>query len=110
MQIIVEEGVKIVFTSAGYPKIWTFWLKQLGVNVVHVVSSLKFALKVEVSGVVEIVSKGFEAGGHNDRDETTIFTMIQKKHPKLQIPLISAGGIVTGNGMMAFMALGADGI
>ena len=110
MQIIVEEGVNIVFTSAGNPNTWTPWLKERGITVVHVVSSLKFALKAEASGVDAIVAEGFEAGGHNGRDETTTLTLIPMIRAKLQIPLIAAGGIATGNGMLAAMALGADGV
>ena len=108
MQIIIEEGVKIVFTSAGNPNTWTSWLKERGITVVHVVSSLKFALKAEAAGVDAIVAEGFEAGGHNGRDETTTLTLIPMIHAQLKIPLIAAGGIATGNGMMAAMALGAD--
>ena len=110
MQIIVEEGVKIVFTSAGNPKKWTSWLKERGIIVVHVVSSLKFALKAKDAGVDAIVAEGFEAGGHNGRDETTTMTLIPIVRAKVAIPLIAAGGIATGNGMMAAMALGADGV
>jgi len=110
MQIIIEEGVKIVFTSAGNPNTWTSWLKERGITVVHVVSSLKFALKAEAAGVDAIVAEGFEAGGHNGRDETTTLTLIPMIHAQLKIPLIAAGGIATGNGMMAAMALGADGV
>ena len=110
MQIIVDEGVKIVFTSAGNPTIWTPWLKARGITVVHVVSSLKFALKAEKAGVDAIVAEGFEAGGHNGRDETTTLTLIPMINRKLSIPLIAAGGIATGNGMMAAMALGAEGV
>ena len=110
MQIIVDEGVKIVFTSAGNPSIWTPWLKARGITVVHVVSSLKFALKAEKAGVDAIVAEGFEAGGHNGRDETTTLTLIPMINRKLSIPLIAAGGIATGNGMMAAMALGAEGV
>lgn len=110
MQIIVDEGVKIVFTSAGNPTIWTTWLKARGITVVHVVSSLKFALKAEKAGVDAIVAEGFEAGGHNGRDETTTLTLIPMINRKLSIPLIAAGGIATGNGMMAAMALGAEGV
>lgn len=110
MQIIVEEGVKIVFTSAGNPNTWTKWLKNNGITVVHVVSSSKFALKAQEAGVDAVVAEGFEAGGHNGREETTTFTLIPivKKH--LQIPLIAAGGIATGKGMHAAMVLGADGV
>ena len=110
MQIIEEEGVKIVFTSAGNPKTWTPWLKERGITVVHVVSSLKFALKAEEAGVDAIVAEGFEAGGHNGRDETTTLTLIPMVRPQITVPLIAAGGIATGNGMMAAMALGADGV
>ena len=110
MQIIVEEGVKIVFTSAGNPKTWTSWLKERGIVVVHVVSSLKFALKAQEAGVDAIVAEGFEAGGHNGRDETTTFALIPMVHRQVSIPLIAAGGIATGNGMMAAMALGAEGV
>ncbi len=110
MQIIEEEGVKIVFTSAGNPKTWTQWLKERGIVVVHVVSSLKFALKAQEAGVDAIVAEGFEAGGHNGRDETTTLALIPLVHRQVSIPLIAAGGIATGNGMMAAMALGADGV
>ena len=110
MQIIEEEGVKIVFTSAGNPKTWTSWLKERGITVVHVVSSLKFALKAQDAGVDAIVAEGFEAGGHNGRDETTTLTLIPMVRPQITVPLIAAGGIATGNGMMAAMALGADGV
>ena len=110
MQIIVDEGVKIVFTSAGNPKTWTSWLKERGIIVVHVVSSLKFALKAQEADVDAIVAEGFEAGGHNGRDETTTLTLIPMVRPQIEIPLLAAGGIATGNGMMAGMALGADGV
>ena len=110
MQIIVEEGVKIVFTSAGNPKTWTSWLKERGIIVVHVVSSVKFALKAQEAGVDAIVAEGFEAGGHNGRDETTTLTLIPMVRAQVIIPLLAAGGIATGNGMMAAMALGADGV
>lgn len=110
MNIIVEEGVNIVFTSAGNPKTWTSWLKERGVTVVHVVSSLKFALKAQEAGVDAIVAEGFEAGGHNGRDETTTFTLIPMVKEKITIPIIAAGGIATGSGMLAAMVLGADGV
>lgn len=110
MDIIVEEDVKIVFTSAGNPRTWTAWLKERGITVVHVVSSLKFALKCEEAGVDAVVAEGFEAGGHNGRDETTTFTLIPMIKEKLNIPLIAAGGIATGQGMLAAMVLGADGV
>lgn len=110
MQIIIEEGVKIVFTSAGNPKTWTAHLQQKGIKVVHVVSSVKFALKAEEAGVDAIVAEGFEAGGHNGRDETTTFTLIPMVKEQIKIPLIAAGGIATGRGMLAAMVLGADAI
>jgi enoyl-[acyl-carrier protein] reductase II len=110
MDIIVEEGVKIVFTSAGNPKTWTSWLKERGVTVVHVVSSVKFALKAQEAGVDAVVAEGFEAGGHNGRDETTTFTLIPMVKEQIQIPLIAAGGIATGQAMLAAMVLGADGV
>lgn len=110
MNIIVEEGVKIVFTSAGNPKTWTSWLKERGITVVHVVSSVKFALKAQEAGVDAVVAEGFEAGGHNGREETTTFTLIPMVREQLNIPLIAAGGIATGNGMLAAMVLGADGV
>lgn len=110
MDIIVEEGVNIVFTSAGNPKTWTKWLQDRGIIVVHVVSSVKFALKAQEAGVNAIVAEGFEAGGHNGRDETTTFTLIPMVKEKIQIPLIAAGGIATGRGMLAAMVLGADGV
>jgi len=110
MNIIVEEGVKIVFTSAGNPKTWTKWLQDKGITVVHVVSSVKFALKAQEAGVDAIVAEGFEAGGHNGRDETTTLTLIPMVKEKIDIPLIAAGGIATGRAMLAAMVLGADGV
>lgn len=110
MDIIVEEGIKIVFTSAGNPKTWTPFLKEHGITVVHVVSSVKFALKAQEAGVDAVVAEGFEAGGHNGRDETTTLTLIPMVKQKVDIPLIAAGGIATGRGMLAAMALGADGV
>tara|TARA_R110002096_G_scaffold147031_2_gene306457 strand:- start:10598 stop:11539 length:942 start_codon:yes stop_codon:yes gene_type:complete len=110
MDIIVEENVKIVFTSAGNPKTWTSWLQERGIIVVHVVSSLKFALKAEEAGVDAIVAEGFEAGGHNGRDETTTLTLIPIVKEHIKIPLIAAGGIATGKSMLACMILGADGV
>lgn len=110
MNIIVEEGVKIVFTSAGNPKTWTSFLKEHGITVVHVVSSSKFALKAQEAGVDAIVAEGFEAGGHNGREETTTLTLIPMVREKISIPLIAAGGIATGRGMLAAMVLGADGV
>ncbi|KQO22380.1 2-nitropropane dioxygenase [Flavobacterium sp. Leaf82] len=110
MNIVVEEGVKIVFTSAGNPKTWTSFLKEKGIIVVHVVSSSVFALKAQEAGVDAIVAEGFEAGGHNGRDETTTLTLIPMVKEKIQIPIIAAGGIATGRGMLAVMVLGADGV
>ncbi len=110
MHIIIEEGVKIVFTSAGNPKTWTSWLKEKGIIVVHVVSSVKFALKAQEAGVDAVVAEGFEAGGHNGRDETTTLTLIPMVKEHIQIPLIAAGGIATGRGILASMVLGADGV
>ncbi len=110
MNIIVDEGVKIVFTSAGNPKTWTSWLKEKGITVVHVVSSSKFALKAQEAGVDAVVAEGFEAGGHNGREETTTLTLIPMVKQHLQIPLIAAGGIATGKAMHAAMILGADGV
>jgi enoyl-[acyl-carrier protein] reductase II len=108
--IIIEEGVKIVFTSAGNPKIYTDRLKKAGIIVVHVVSSLKFALKAEAAGVDAVVAEGFEAGGHNGREESTTLTLIPMIKEKINIPLIAAGGIATGRAMLASMCLGADGV
>ena len=110
MDIILEEKVKIVFTSAGNPKQWTSLLKEKGIIVVHVVSSVKFALKAESAGVDAIVCEGFEAGGHNGRDETTTFTLIPLVKEQVKIPVIAAGGIGNGRGMLAAMILGADGV
>ena len=110
LKIIVEEGVKIVFTSAGNPRLYTSYLKEHGITVVHVVSSVKFALKSQEAGVDAIVAEGFEAGGHNGREETTTFTLIPMVKEKIHIPLIAAGGIATGKGMLAAMVLGADGV
>lgn len=110
IQIIIEEGVKIVFTSAGNPKTWTSHLKANGITVVHVVSSSKFALKAQEAGVDAVVAEGFEAGGHNGREETTTLTLIPMVRENITIPLIAAGGIATGRGMLAAMILGADGV
>ena len=110
MEIIIEEGVKIVFTSAGNPKTWTTTLKKNGIMVVHVVSSVKFALKAELAGVDAVVCEGFEAGGHNGREETTTFTLIPMVKEQVKIPVIAAGGIGSGRGMLAAMVLGADGV
>ena len=108
--IIIEEGVKIVFTSAGNPKTFTKHLKDHGITVVHVVSSVKFALKAEAAGVDAVVCEGFEAGGHNGREETTTFTLIPMVKEVVKIPVIGAGGIGTGRGMLAAMVLGADAV
>ena len=110
MDIIVEEGVKIVFTSAGNPKTWTQFLKEKGITVGHVVSSVKFAQKAEAAGVDAVVCEGFEAGGHNGREETTTFTLIPMVKENVSIPVIAAGGIANGRGMLAAMVLGADGV
>ncbi|WP_438965317.1 NAD(P)H-dependent flavin oxidoreductase [Flavobacterium sp.] len=110
IKIIIEEEVKIVFTSAGNPKTWTQHLKDNGIKVAHVVSSSKFALKAQDAGVDAVVAEGFEAGGHNGREETTTLTLIPVVRENITIPLIAAGGIASGKGMLAAMALGADGI
>ncbi|MDD2799183.1 MAG: nitronate monooxygenase [Bacteroidales bacterium] len=110
MQIIVEEGVKIVFTSAGNPKIWTSFLKEKGIIVVHVIANAKFAQKCEEAGVDAIVAEGFEAGGHNGREETTTLCLIPHIRKITKLPLLAAGGISTGRAMLAAMALGADGV
>ena len=110
IQICIDEGIKIIFTSAGNPKTWTTYLKEKGIIVVHVVSSSKFALKAQEAGVDAVVAEGFEAGGHNGREETTTLTLIPMVKEKISIPLIAAGGIATGNGMLAAMVLGADGV
>lgn len=110
MKIIVDEGVKIVFTSAGNPKTWTAHLKQSGITVVHVVSNVKFALKCEEAGVDAIVAEGFEAGGHNGREETTTMCLIPMVVDAVKIPVIAAGGIGSGRAMLAAFALGAQGV
>ena len=110
MEIIVEEGVKIVFTSAGNPKTWTSFFKEKGIIVVHVVSSVKFAIKSAEAGVDAIVGEGFEAGGHNGREETTTFCLIPALKDAVTIPIIAAGGIANGRGMLAAFALGAEGV
>ena len=110
MKTVVDNKVPIVFTSAGNPKLCTKELKSHGIKVVHVVSSLKFALKSEAAGVDAVVAEGFEAGGHNGREETTTLTLIPMVKRELSIPLIAAGGIATGRGMLAAMTLGADGV
>jgi enoyl-[acyl-carrier protein] reductase II len=110
MRIIIEEGVKIVFTSAGNPKTWTAILKQEGITVVHVVSSSKFAKKAEVAGCDAVVAEGFEAGGHNGREETTTMVLVPLVKAAVHVPVIAAGGIATGNAMLAAFALGAEGV
>lgn len=110
IETIIKHKVPIVFTSAGNPKTWTAKLKEHGIKVVHVVSSLKFALKAEAAGVDAVVAEGFEAGGHNGRDETTTLCLIPMVAKEVKIPLIAAGGIGTGRGMLAAMNLGADAV
>ena len=110
MQIVADEGVKIVFTSAGSPKKWTGWLHERGITVVHVVSSSRFAVKAEEAGVDAIVAEGFEAGGHNGREETTTLCLIPAVRAVTSLPLIAAGGIATGEAILAMRALGAEGV
>lgn len=110
MHLVAEEGIKIVFTSAGNPKTWTGWLKERGITVVHVVSSSKFARKCEEAGVDAVVAEGFEAGGHNGREETTTLCLIPAVRKATTLPLIAAGGIGTGEAITAAMALGAEGV
>ena len=110
MNIVVEEGEKIIFTSAGNPKTWTGWLKERGITVVHIVSSSRFAVKCEEAGVDAVVAEGFEAGGHNGREETTTFCLIPAVREATTLPLIAAGGIATGEGILAAMVLGAEGV
>lgn len=110
IDIIIEEGVKNVFTSAGNPKLWTKKLQEKGIKVAHVVSSSKFALKCQEAGVDAVVAEGFEAGGHNGREETTTMALIPSVRKVLDLPLIAAGGIATGGGMLAAMSLGAEGV
>lgn len=110
MEIIVDEGVKIVFTSAGNPATWTPFLKEKGIKVVHVVANTKFAAKCEQAGVDAIVAEGFEAGGHNGREETTTLCLIPSVREHCSLPLIAAGGIGSGKAMLAAMALGAEGV
>lgn len=110
MNMVVEEGVKIVFTSAGNPKTWTGWLKERGITVVHVISSSRFAVKCEEAGVDAVVAEGFEAGGHNGREETTTFCLIPAVRNATTLPLIAAGGIGTGEGILAASVLGAEGV
>lgn len=110
MNIIVDEGIKIVFTSAGNPVTWTGWLKERDVTVAHVVSSSRFAMKCEEAGVDAVVAEGFEAGGHNGREETTTFCLIPAVRRATVLPLIAAGGVATGEAIFAAMALGAEGV
>ncbi|HQX72796.1 MAG TPA: nitronate monooxygenase [Chitinophagaceae bacterium] len=110
IQIIIEEEVKIVFTSAGNPKTWTSLLKEKGITVVHVVSSSKFAKKAEDAGCDAVVAEGFEAGGHNGKEETTTLVLIPAVVNAVKIPVIAAGGIATGRQMLAAMVLGAEGV
>lgn len=110
MTIIMEEGVPVVFTSAGSPKVWTKKLQEKGIKVAHVVSSSKFAIKCEEAGVDAVVAEGFEAGGHNGREETTTLTLIPQVRKAISVPFIAAGGIATGGAMLAAFALGAEGV
>ncbi len=110
MKIVVEEGVPIVFTSAGNPKTWTGYLKENRIKVAHVVSSVKFARKAQEAGVDAIVTEGFEAGGHNGREETTTMVLVPAVRNAVEIPLLAAGGIATGKQMLAAMILGAEGV
>lgn len=110
IQVIVEEGVKIVFTSAGNPKTWTQQLKQNGISVAHVVSSSKFALKAQDAGCDAVVAEGFEAGGHNGREETTTMVLLPAVVKAVSIPVLAAGGIATGRQMLAAMIMGAEGV
>jgi enoyl-[acyl-carrier protein] reductase II len=110
IEIIIEEGVKIVFTSAGNPMTWTAKLKEHGITVVHVIANVKFALKCEEAGVDAIVAEGFEAGGHNGKEETTTLCLIPMIKKAVKIPVIAAGGIATGSAMLACMSLGAEGV
>ncbi|HRP90129.1 MAG TPA: nitronate monooxygenase [Edaphocola sp.] len=110
IKTIIEEKIPIVFTSAGNPKTWTSVLKAEGIKVVHVVSSMKFAVKSQDAGVDAVVAEGFEAGGHNGREETTTFCLIPHVRENIHIPLIAAGGIATGRAMYAVMALGAEAV
>ena len=110
MEVIMDEGVSVVFTSAGNPALWTEKLHEKGIKVVHVVSSSKFALKAQAAGVDAVVAEGFEAGGHNGREETTTLVLVPEVCRKVTIPVIAAGGIATGRAMYATMALGAEGV
>ncbi|RLD78216.1 MAG: nitronate monooxygenase [Bacteroidetes bacterium] len=110
VEIVIDEGVKIVFTSAGNPKKWTEHFHEHGIKVAHVIANVKFALKCEEAGVDAVVAEGFEAGGHNGMEETTTMSLIPMIREAINLPLIAAGGIASGRGMMAAMALGADGV
>ena len=110
MEVIAEEKVKVVFTSAGSPKKWTGWLHDHGIKVAHVVSSSAFAVKCEEAGVDAVVAEGFEAGGHNGKEETTTMCLIPAVRQAISLPLIAAGGIATGDAMLAVEAMGADGV
>ena len=110
VDIVIEEGIKIVFTSAGNPKKWTPHFREHGIKVAHVIANVKFAMKCEEAGVDAVVAEGFEAGGHNGMEETTSMTLIPMVRASVKLPLIAAGGIATGRGMLAAMALGADGV
>ena len=110
MEVIMDEGVSVVFTSAGNPALWTEKLHEKGIKVVHVVSSSKFAIKAQAAGVDAVVAEGFEAGGHNGREETTTLVLVPEVCRKVTIPVIAAGGIATGSAMYATMALGAEGV
>jgi len=110
MDIVISEGVKIVFTSAGNPKTWTARLHEAGIKVAHVIASTKFAMKCDEAGVDAIVAEGFEAGGHNGREETTTMCLIPAVRKVTTKPLLAAGGIGSGEAMLAAMALGADGV
>jgi enoyl-[acyl-carrier protein] reductase II len=110
ISVVLDEEIKVVFTSAGNPKTWTAKLKENGITVVHVVSNVKFALKARDAGVDAIVAEGFEAGGHNGREETTTFCLIPMIRDAIEIPLIAAGGIASGKSMLAAMVLGAEGV
>ncbi len=110
VDVVIEEGIRIVFTSAGNPKKWTQHFHDHGIKVAHVIANVKFAMKCEEAGVDAVVAEGFEAGGHNGPEETTTMTLIPMVREAIQLPLIAAGGIATGRGMMAVMALGAEGV
>lgn len=110
VDVVIEEGIRIVFTSAGNPKKWTQYFHDHGIKVAHVIANVKFAMKCEEAGVDAVVAEGFEAGGHNGPEETTTMTLIPMVREAIKLPLIAAGGIATGRGMMAAMALGAEGV